>query len=230
MLDHSTTLPHRARTRLAGAAGAITAAVAVWLVARYGADMHLRTPGFGSSQRPASLGPGFVAVVAVAASLLAWAALALVERAARRPRRAWIITGIAVMAVSLPAPLSGHGLTGTGRLALVCMHLAVGAVLIPVFALTAPRWRSADDDLARAGGDARSQPGGSQQIALPPPEVTGESPSNAMTYYSAAGNVHRLARAVAEGATHAGAQVRLRRVAELAPALQAWMRRRAARS
>ena len=81
MPDHSTTLPHRARTRLAGAAGAITAAVAVWLVARYGADMHLRTPGFGSSQRPASLRPGFAAVVAVAASLLAWAALALVERA-----------------------------------------------------------------------------------------------------------------------------------------------------
>jgi len=81
---------------------------------------------------------------------------------ARRPRRAWIITGIAVLAVSLSAPLSGHGLTATGRLALVFMHLAVGAVLIPVFALTAPRWRSADDDLAKAGGDvpvsARRQP------------------------------------------------------------------------
>jgi uncharacterized protein DUF6069 len=154
MPDHSTTLPHRARTRLAGAAGAITAAVTVWLVARYGAGMHLHTPGFGSSQRPASLAPGFVAVVAAAASSLAWAALALVERTARRPRRGWIITGIAVLAVSLSAPLSGHGLTGTGRLALVCMHLTVGAVLIPVFALTTPQWRSADDDPAKAGGDA----------------------------------------------------------------------------
>jgi hypothetical protein len=53
--------------------------------------------------------------------------------------------------VSLSAPLSGHGLTGTGQLALICMHLAVGAVLIPVFALSTPRWRSADDDPAKAG-------------------------------------------------------------------------------
>jgi NAD(P)H dehydrogenase (quinone) len=40
----------------------------------------------------------------------------------------------------------------------------------------------------------------------------------AVIYYSATGNVHALAEAVAEGAVRAGAQVRLRRVAELAPA------------
>lgn len=39
----------------------------------------------------------------------------------------------------------------------------------------------------------------------------------AVIYYSATGAVHALARAVAEGATSAGAEVRLRRVAELAP-------------
>jgi NAD(P)H dehydrogenase (quinone) len=39
----------------------------------------------------------------------------------------------------------------------------------------------------------------------------------AVIYYSAGGNVHRLAEAVAEGAADAGAEVRLRRVAELAP-------------
>jgi NAD(P)H dehydrogenase (quinone) len=43
------------------------------------------------------------------------------------------------------------------------------------------------------------------------------SPSIAVIYYSATGNVHQLARAVAEGAADAGAEVRLRRVAELAP-------------
>jgi len=158
MPDPDATLPaarrHQARTRLAGAAGAAAAAVAVWLVARYGVGLHPHPPGFSYAQRPASLTPGFVAVVAVAASLLAWAALALIERTARRPRRAWIITSLAVLAVSLSAPLSGHGLTGTGRLALVCMHLAVAAVLIPVFALTTPRWRSADNDPGKAGGDA----------------------------------------------------------------------------
>jgi NAD(P)H dehydrogenase (quinone) len=39
----------------------------------------------------------------------------------------------------------------------------------------------------------------------------------AVIYYSATGNVHALAEAVAEGALEAGAEVRLRRVAELTP-------------
>ncbi|TDC89603.1 NAD(P)H:quinone oxidoreductase [Nonomuraea deserti] len=39
----------------------------------------------------------------------------------------------------------------------------------------------------------------------------------AVIYYSATGKVHTLAQAVAEGAAAAGAEVRLRRVAELAP-------------
>ncbi|GAA4919784.1 NAD(P)H:quinone oxidoreductase [Streptomyces coeruleoprunus] len=43
------------------------------------------------------------------------------------------------------------------------------------------------------------------------------SPKIAVVYYSSTGNVHQLARAVAEGAEKAGAEVRLRRVPELAP-------------
>ncbi|MBM0256443.1 NAD(P)H:quinone oxidoreductase [Micromonospora sp. 4G55] len=39
----------------------------------------------------------------------------------------------------------------------------------------------------------------------------------AVIYYSSTGNVHALAQAVAEGAVKAGAEVRLRRVPELAP-------------
>lgn len=39
----------------------------------------------------------------------------------------------------------------------------------------------------------------------------------AVIYYSATGNVHQLAEAVADGAREMGAEVRLRRVAELAP-------------
>jgi NAD(P)H dehydrogenase (quinone) len=39
----------------------------------------------------------------------------------------------------------------------------------------------------------------------------------AVIYYSATGHVHKLAEAVARGAADAGAEVRLRRVAELAP-------------
>jgi NAD(P)H dehydrogenase (quinone) len=44
------------------------------------------------------------------------------------------------------------------------------------------------------------------------------SPNVLVAYYSATGSVHRLAEAVADGATQAGAEVRLRQVAELAPA------------
>ncbi|MGR7024179.1 NAD(P)H:quinone oxidoreductase [Geodermatophilus sp. URMC 62] len=39
----------------------------------------------------------------------------------------------------------------------------------------------------------------------------------AVIYYSSTGNVHQLAAALAEGAAEAGAEVRLRRVKELAP-------------
>src|SRR5688572_1296845 len=39
----------------------------------------------------------------------------------------------------------------------------------------------------------------------------------AVIYYSSTGNVHSLAEALAEGAEEAGAEVRLRRVRELAP-------------
>lgn len=39
----------------------------------------------------------------------------------------------------------------------------------------------------------------------------------AVIYYSATGSVHALAQALAEGAASTGAEVRLRRVAELAP-------------
>ena len=47
--------PHRVRTRLAAVAGAIAAATAVWLIARYGAGLQLRTPGLAPAQHPSSL-------------------------------------------------------------------------------------------------------------------------------------------------------------------------------
>jgi NAD(P)H dehydrogenase (quinone) len=58
-----------------------------------------------------------------------------------------------------------------------------------------------------------------------------EAPKIAVVYYSATGNVHGLAQAVAEGAESAGAEVRLRHVEELASELlisqnQYWGRHR----
>jgi hypothetical protein len=129
--------------------------MAVWLIARYGTGLHLHTPAFGSASQPATLTPGFAAVVTATASAAACGVLYLIERTARNARRAWILTSLAALAVSLSAPLSGHGVSGPGRLALICMHLAAGAVLVPVLALTIrPSRRPADDAAARPRGQA----------------------------------------------------------------------------
>jgi multimeric flavodoxin WrbA len=47
-------------------------------------------------------------------------------------------------------------------------------------------------------------------------------PRIAVVYYSATGNVHALAEAIAEGARTTGADVRLRRVAELSDVFGPW--------
>jgi cytochrome bd-type quinol oxidase subunit 2 len=125
-------------------AGAVAAAVAVWLIARYGTGTQLRTPGFAPAQRPASLGVTFVMIASAAASVAARAAVTLIERTASHPRRAWIAAGLLALVVSLSAPLAGHGITAAQRLTLVCMHLAVAAVLIPVFTLTIAGQRHAE--------------------------------------------------------------------------------------
>jgi hypothetical protein len=88
---------------------------------------------------------GFVVMASAVASAVAWGAVALISRIARHPRRAWITAGLLAMVVSLSVPLTGNGITATGRSALVCMHLAVAAVLIPAFALAIPRRRPAED-------------------------------------------------------------------------------------
>jgi len=143
----------------------------VWLIARYGTGLHLHTPAFGPAHRPATLTSG-VAVTATA-SAAACGVLYLIERTARNARRAWILTSLTALAVSLPAPLSGHGVTGTDRLALICMHLAAGTVLIPVLALTIRPSRRPTDD-AVAGPAARPPSRPSQQEVLPRPQAASE--------------------------------------------------------
>jgi hypothetical protein len=61
----------RGRPRLAGLAGAVAAA-GVWLVARYGVGVQLRTPGFTSMQYSASLTVGFVLVASRRLVLNLW--------------------------------------------------------------------------------------------------------------------------------------------------------------
>lgn len=129
--------------RLAGAAAAAAAVLTVWLIVRYGARLHLHAPAFGATQRPTTVSGGFAVVVAVLTALAGWGLVELLEAKARRPRRAWLVTAPVLLVVSLSAPLSGHGVTSSDRLALICMHLVVGAALIPLYARSLPPTRRA---------------------------------------------------------------------------------------
>lgn len=90
-----------------------------------------------------------VAVAATIASLVGWAVLALLERVSGRAARVWLAGAPLVLLVSLSAPLSGHGVSGGNRLALVLMHVAAGSVLIPGLWASSPTRTS----LHRGGGE-----------------------------------------------------------------------------
>jgi hypothetical protein len=82
--------------------------------------------GIGPAQ-----GVGIESVVgaSLAASLLGWGLLTLLERRTRRARTIWSRIAIVVLLVSLSLPLSA-GATISSTAALALMHLAVAAVLI----------------------------------------------------------------------------------------------------
>ena len=109
-------------------------AVAVWAVA--GPLAGIRLQAHVGAHAPAEQ-IGLAAVLTVSlAGLAAWALLAVLEHRARHPRRAWTITAGSVLAVSLAGPLTA-GQGAAAIVALACMHLATGGVLIPVLRRTA---------------------------------------------------------------------------------------------
>lgn len=105
-LTHSplTTLPARRLQRLAAVPASIAAALVLWAIATQAAGVDLRSPAFSSTQHPAAIGAGLVAVAAALAALAAWALLAILERTIRHPRRVWTTIALAAMVVSLGAP------------------------------------------------------------------------------------------------------------------------------
>ena len=121
----------RRSDRVVAVVAAIIAPVLVWLVATVGFGRQLYQPGFGGSA-PQELSIWVVAATAGIAGLAAAGVLALIERFGRRPAQVWLVVSTAVLLVSLGAPLSGEGIDTANKLALVSMHLAAGAVLIPL--------------------------------------------------------------------------------------------------
>jgi hypothetical protein len=74
--------------------------------------------------------------VTVAASLLGWLLIALLERRTSHARPLWTTIALATLAASLALPLA-VATTTSAAAGLIVMHLTVGAVVIPAMARTA---------------------------------------------------------------------------------------------
>src|SRR5579859_3432502 len=124
----------RARSRALCAAGGALAAALAWIVEVPLLGIHLNFRfGAGHVQ---TISVGQVIGVAVAASLLGWLLLALLERRTRQARLRWTTIAVAALAASLALPLAAATTTSAAA-GLIVMHLAVGAVVIPALARTA---------------------------------------------------------------------------------------------
>jgi hypothetical protein len=121
------------RARALCAAGGALAAALAWIVEVPLLGIHLNFRfGTGHIQ---TIAVGQVIGVTVAASLLGWLLLALLERRTADARRPWVITALAVLAASLALPLTAA--TTTSAVAgLIALHVTVGVVVIPAMART----------------------------------------------------------------------------------------------
>jgi hypothetical protein len=104
--------------------GATAAALVVWLVAGplAGLDLNVST---------GEVGVGAVIATPLIAGLAGWGLLALLERTAKNPRRLWTTIAVVFLVISLAGPLT-LAATVPAMIALACMHLVTGAVLIPL--------------------------------------------------------------------------------------------------
>jgi hypothetical protein len=129
-------VPHtkQGRARALCAAGGALAAALGWMVEVPLLGIHLNFRfGAGHIQ---TIAVGQVIGVAVAASLLGWLLLALLERRTPRARLLWTTIALAALAASLALPLA-VATTNSAVAGLIVMHLTVGAVVIPAMAHTA---------------------------------------------------------------------------------------------
>jgi Family of unknown function (DUF6069) len=124
----------QSRARAMGAAGGALAAALAWIVEVPLLGIHLNFRfGAGHIQ---TIAIGQVIGVTVAASLVGWLLLTLLERRTPRARLLWTTSALAALAASLALPLA-VATTSSAAAGLIVMHLTVGAVVIPALARTA---------------------------------------------------------------------------------------------
>ena len=132
----ATAVPHvkQGRARALSAAGGALAAALAWIVEVPLLGIHLNVRfGAGHTQ---TIAVGQVIGVTVAASLLGWLLLAVLERHASRARLLWTTIALAALAASLALPLAA-ATTTSAVIGLIAMHVTVGAIVIPALAHTA---------------------------------------------------------------------------------------------
>jgi hypothetical protein len=131
----ATAVPHikQGRARALCAAGGALAAAVAWIVEVPLLGIHL-TFRFGSGHIQ-TIAVGQVIGVTVAASLLGWLLLALLERRTAHARLLWTTIALAALAASLALPLAAASTTSAVA-GLIVMHVTVGAVVIPAMART----------------------------------------------------------------------------------------------
>ncbi|HEU4513723.1 MAG TPA: DUF6069 family protein [Nocardioidaceae bacterium] len=132
----TTYVPHttvsKALARFGIVLAGVAAALMVWVLA-VGVETP-RTPAVGGAP-PSPLTAPEVLVAALVAGLVGWAALAVLERLTVRAVSVWRTLATTVFLLSLGGPLTGDDVSIASRVALVVMHVAVAAVVIPLLPL-----------------------------------------------------------------------------------------------
>lgn len=128
--------------RALGVAAATAGAVGVWALIEPVLGVEVRGPAYGAATETSDVGAVQVLIVTASAGLAGWALLALLERFTARAARIWAGMAVLALFLSLGGPLSGSGVSSANRVALVILHLVVGAVLIPALYRSAQRTTS----------------------------------------------------------------------------------------
>jgi hypothetical protein len=123
----------KGRARALGVTGGALAAALAWVVEVPLLGIHLNFR-FGAGQIQ-TISLGQVIGVAVAASLLGWLLLVLMERRTPQIHRRWTVIALIALAASLALPLAA-ATTTAATIGLIAMHLAVGAVVVPAMTYT----------------------------------------------------------------------------------------------
>ncbi|MEU3228327.1 DUF6069 family protein [Streptomyces sp. NPDC006976] len=136
MSNTATASPTRqqARGRIVYPLVATVATVIVWLIAHATLDDGLKAKGQGGDIQ--EIGLPMVIGVTLVVGFAALGVVTLIDRKSPNARTLWTVISSVIFLLSLLGP-AGSGDGGGSKVALLCMHVVVAAVLIPGFARTA---------------------------------------------------------------------------------------------